>query len=142
MSCQFEFNSEMLLFLAEHLYSCKYGTFFYNSEIERLSKRLRTETVSIWLEINLRRDTDFKNPYFNPIQQLTTITRIPVTCFYKLRVWKEYFFRFTESAREPAYYFMEQREQLDIRASQLSELNFKLKQLKQRTIVQLQAIQL
>ena len=58
----------MLLFIAEHLYSCKYGTFFYNSELERLSKRLKTETVSMWMEINLRRDSDFKNPYFTKMQ--------------------------------------------------------------------------
>jgi len=32
MPNQFEFNAEMLLFLAEHINSCKYGNFFYNNE--------------------------------------------------------------------------------------------------------------
>lgn len=54
----------MILFLAEHVHSCKYGTFFFNSEQERNNKKVREETVSIWMEVGFRMNTDFRNPYY------------------------------------------------------------------------------
>ena len=48
MSSQFEFNDRLLAFLADELYSCKYGNFFYNNEYERQSMKVSEKTISVW----------------------------------------------------------------------------------------------
>jgi hypothetical protein len=48
------------------------------------------------VEINLRKKTDFKNPYYNAKISGNRLTRIAGPEYQKLRVWKEYFFRFSE----------------------------------------------
>lgn len=62
---------------------------------------MKDETISIWLEIGLRKETDFKNAYYT--KPGVRLTKIPVTEFYKLRVWKEYFFRYSDSPYDPQY---------------------------------------
>ena len=89
----------MLLFIANHIYSSKYGTFFYNNQQERNQKRVKDETISIWLEIQLRKDTEFKNDYYT--KPGVRLAKIPVTDYYQLRVWKEYFFKFSDSVHDP-----------------------------------------
>ena len=81
-----------MLFLAKHLYSCKYGTWFYNCEFERQHSKLRENTLSIFTEVELKKDTEFRNPYYVGARFLSRLTQIPVTDYYKLRVWKEYFY--------------------------------------------------
>lgn len=54
----------MLLFIAEHFYSCKYGTFLLSSHREREEAGLSKQSVSLWMEIGLRKDKEFKNPYY------------------------------------------------------------------------------
>jgi hypothetical protein len=51
MPALFEFNTDLLLFLAENLYGCKYGTFLCNSVQERQQSNQAGTTVSIWLEV-------------------------------------------------------------------------------------------
>ena len=53
---QFEFNRQLLLFIATEVYTCKYGTFLCNSERERHKYKLREKTVSIWTHINHFKD--------------------------------------------------------------------------------------
>lgn len=60
------------------------------------------------MEVELRKKSDFKNPYYQ-LEQVKRITSIPITNYYKLRFWKEYFFRFSESVADPIY-FMDSRE--------------------------------
>lgn len=69
--------------------------------------------MSIWTEIDLRKKTDFKNPYFKHISQLTKVKSIPVTEFYRLRVWREYFYKFSDSIYDPNY-VLDSNEQLDV----------------------------
>lgn len=46
---QFEFNEDYLVFLADSLYSCLFGTFLCNSEKERRKDHnLPNDTTSIW----------------------------------------------------------------------------------------------
>ena len=82
MPSQFEFNADLLLFLAESLYSCKYGNWLFNSDLERQQQRVRENTISIWMEVGLRRQSDFSNPYYqhhHPHKKAHRITQIPVT---------------------------------------------------------------
>ncbi|KAF3836713.1 hypothetical protein F7725_004177 [Dissostichus mawsoni] len=48
----FEFNELFLITVLDHLYSCLFGTFLYNSEQERAAKEVQTQTVSLWSYIN------------------------------------------------------------------------------------------
>jgi hypothetical protein len=95
---------------------------------------VKDETISIWLEIGLRAKSDFKNPYYSkPGERLS---KIPVTDFYKMRVWKEYFFKFSDSANDPQY-VMDSNEQLDVKMSQIQDRNTLLSSLyRQITILQ------
>ena len=93
---QFEFNPEMLLFLAQHLYSCKYGNFLLNSHREREEAGLSSNTANIWMEINLRKNNEFRNPYYDENVTLSRLMRIPKPETYHLRLWREYFFRFSD----------------------------------------------
>jgi hypothetical protein len=94
MSGQFEFNVDYILFLAKSLYSCKYGTWFYNCEFERQNSQIRENTISVFTEAQLKKDKEFKNPYFVGLKFMTRLTRIPVTDYFKLRVWKEFYYRY------------------------------------------------
>jgi hypothetical protein len=104
---EFEFNIEMLLFIVENLYTCKYGTFLLNSHKERADAKTKDQSISMWLEINLRKNTDFKNPLYDPTKAGVRITRIPKPDYYQLRVWREYYFRFTEQSGESVSYKMD-----------------------------------
>ena len=94
MSGQFEFNDEYLLYIAKNLTTCKYGTFFFNNEFERQNSQIRDNTVSIFADIHLKKDKEFRNPYYVGSKYLARLTRIPVTAHHKLRVWKEFYYRY------------------------------------------------
>ena len=53
------------------------------------------------MEIGLRKNTDFKNEYYTKPGKRQT--KIPMTSFYNLRVWKEYFFRFSDPVYDQNY---------------------------------------
>jgi hypothetical protein len=44
----FEFNSHLLCTLALHLYSCRFGTFLFNTEMTRKKTKLQHKTQSLW----------------------------------------------------------------------------------------------
>ena len=94
MPSQFEFNDRLLTYLSHHTYSSKFGSFLFDSHKERSDKKVDQETISVWLEVDMRKESDFKNPYCQGAESLTRQTRIPTTDFVKLRVWKEFFMRF------------------------------------------------
>ena len=64
MSCQFEFNDKLLLFLAEEVYNFKYGNFLFNCEYERLQMKVSEKTLNIWAVVENFKDKEFKNPNF------------------------------------------------------------------------------
>ena len=47
-----QFPFSFLLVILKHLYSCRFGTFLFNSERERREKNLKDRTVSLWSYIN------------------------------------------------------------------------------------------
>ena len=72
----FEFNEALLIAIIDNVYSCRFGTFMFNCEAERVKRDLRSNTVSLWTAINSRIEL-FKNeryvehegalfPSFNP----------------------------------------------------------------------------
>lgn len=49
---EFEFNEQLLKFIFHHVYSCRFGTFLYDTERERVAAKLKSRTVSIWTKVN------------------------------------------------------------------------------------------
>lgn len=97
MPAMFEFNVNMLTFIAHEVYTCKYGTFLCNSQRERLTYSLSEKTVSMWTFINHYSD-QFTNPFYlapPPGEDYIRIPRIPTTNYFELTVWKDLFLKFS-----------------------------------------------
>lgn len=86
----FEFNMELLLFLADHLNSNLYGTFMYNSEYERQEREAKTKTLSIWTDV-LENVEAFRNPFY---EDGKVKVLHPNYAPYSLRFWEELFLKF------------------------------------------------
>ena len=52
---KFEFNVNLLNYIAERIYSGKYGTFLFNSEKERKENNAKETTISIWNDFRKRK---------------------------------------------------------------------------------------
>jgi len=61
----FEYNQELLLFIAEEVYSNRYGTFLGNCERERENFMLSQQSESIFTYILLER-ARFYNKFYSP----------------------------------------------------------------------------
>ena len=71
----FEFQANLLDYLVGHAYSCKYGTFLFNSERERDAAKVRQFTSSVWTVVAKKKE--FLNPNYIPKQGLLSITVDP-----------------------------------------------------------------
>jgi hypothetical protein len=63
---RFEFNERFLRRLYYHSHSCQYGTFLYNSEMQRRDARVQERTVSVWSYF-LSRRAEFTNPSYDAV---------------------------------------------------------------------------
>lgn len=59
--CSFEFSTSYLIKLAQHVYSCLFGTFLCNTIKERLENSIHDRTFSIWPFLSA---TIYKNPLY------------------------------------------------------------------------------
>ena len=94
---KFEFNVNLLNYIAERIYSGKYGTFLFNSEKERKENNARETTISIWNEI-LEKENEFKNPIYDEKNE----KEIQIN-YKKIKLWKEYFLRFEKRKNDINY---------------------------------------
>ena len=94
---KFEFNINLLLFIAENLYNGKYGTFLFNSEKERKDNNAKEKTISIWTEI-----LENENEFINPIYDENNDQPIQIN-YKKIKLWKEYFLRFEKGQNDGNY---------------------------------------
>lgn len=62
----FQFNERFLIIILDHLYSCRFGTFLYNSEKVRTEEELRQPTVSLWTYMNTLDRAVIENPFYHP----------------------------------------------------------------------------
>jgi myotubularin-related protein 1/2 len=88
----FEFNMDLLIFLASNYNVCLYGTFLYNNDKEREENNAYTETVSIWTDIlNAKNINKFLNPFYKPnsIKELLNFN----FGYHKLRIWDDFYLR-------------------------------------------------
>ncbi|XP_076835532.1 myotubularin-related protein 1b isoform X3 [Brachyhypopomus gauderio] len=91
----FEFNELFLITVLDHLYSCLFGTFLYNSEQERVSKEVFSKTVSLWSYINSHAE-DFINPLYVHYEHHVLY---PVASQRNLDLWVNYYVRWNPRMR-------------------------------------------
>ena len=94
---KFEFNVNLLNYIAERIYSGKYGTFLFNSEKERKENNAKETTISIWNDI-LEKENEFKNPIYDEKNE----KEIQID-YKKIKLWKEYFLRFEKRKNDINY---------------------------------------
>ncbi|TMW56398.1 hypothetical protein Poli38472_006408 [Pythium oligandrum] len=85
-----EFNENLLLALADHVYSCKYGTFMFDCERQRKEFFSKHRVYSIWSDINSYTER-FINPLYTPTPALPILS--PSTLSKNIKLWKGYFCR-------------------------------------------------
>lgn len=99
----FEFNDHFLITILDHLYSCRFGTFLFNSDRERVQERIKENTVSLWSYVNSDLD-QFRNPlYWANVNKQSVI--MPVASVRYIKLWKAYYCRWNPSMRiqDPIY---------------------------------------
>ncbi|RLN88429.1 hypothetical protein BBJ28_00014127 [Nothophytophthora sp. Chile5] len=68
-----EFTESLLLVLADHVYSCKYGTFMFDCERQRKEIFTKHGVFSIWSEINSQSER-FTNHMFAPSERVGVLS--------------------------------------------------------------------
>ncbi|CAG0892236.1 unnamed protein product [Cyprideis torosa] len=92
----FEFNQDFLISILDHLYSCRFGTFLYNSEMERNREDVRRRTHSLWSFLNHDLN-QYRNPLYNSFAQNVAI--FPQASMRHMKVWKGYYCRWNPRMR-------------------------------------------
>uniref|UniRef100_A0A7S2H4Y3 Myotubularin phosphatase domain-containing protein n=1 Tax=Octactis speculum TaxID=3111310 RepID=A0A7S2H4Y3_9STRA len=84
----FEYDERMLIFVADHLFSCLFGNFLGNTDLSRHRLDVRNKTTSIWSYILAKAD-QFRNPnYVETSEALWPICKLP-----NLKLWGRYYLR-------------------------------------------------
>lgn len=95
----FEFNSRYLLSIADHIYSCRFGTFLFNSDQDRLNARSSERCVDIWTYLHYNRHSLLNPLYMDPCDEHTTTTHFllpPLTQLLRnVTLWTDYYFRWS-----------------------------------------------
>uniref|UniRef100_A0A673ATP5 phosphatidylinositol-3,5-bisphosphate 3-phosphatase n=1 Tax=Sphaeramia orbicularis TaxID=375764 RepID=A0A673ATP5_9TELE len=81
----FEFNELFLITVLDHLYSCLFGTFLYNSEQERMAQPL-----------NIQMGHDFTNPFYVDYEHHVLY---PLVSPRHLELWTSYYARWNPRMR-------------------------------------------
>jgi hypothetical protein len=85
----FEYNENLLVFIANHVNSALFGNFLGNSEKERfLSLMVQSSTVSVWSYV-----LHYKSSFTNPIYERYKSPIWPSVAIHKMRVWERYWMR-------------------------------------------------
>ncbi|XP_032886139.1 myotubularin-related protein 1-like isoform X2 [Amblyraja radiata] len=108
----FEFNELFLLTILDHLYSCLFGTFLFNSELQRVKEEVQTKTVSLWSYINSQLE-EFTNPFYVNYENHVLY---PVTSLRHLELWVNYYVRWNPRMRPQVPIHQNSKELLGIRA--------------------------
>eukprot|EP00668_Euglena_longa_P018353 GGOE01022910.1.p1 GENE.GGOE01022910.1~~GGOE01022910.1.p1 ORF type:complete len:916 (-),score=200.03 GGOE01022910.1:1367-4114(-) len=96
----FEFSERLLVFLVDHVYSGRFGTFVCNAERERAQSDLHARTVSVWDHILERRAQGrWTNPLYDPFPS----PLIPHAHPYRLQLWEAYYLRYDHIWCQPRW---------------------------------------
>ncbi|XP_074691252.1 myotubularin isoform X4 [Strix aluco] len=92
----FEFNEQFLITILDHLYSCRFGTFLYNSESLREKEKVTEKTLSLWSLINSEK-SKYTNPFYT--KELNRAL-YPVASMRHLELWVNYYIRWNPRIRQ------------------------------------------
>lgn len=95
----FEFSPRMLLAVAHHLYSCRFGDFLFDCEADREERRLSATTPSLWSYLLARTDV-FGNPFYDPT--LGVVLPETSSTLRQVRLWSDYYLRWSPRPSFPA----------------------------------------
>ena len=95
----FEYTDQMLIEIADNLWSCRFGTFLLNCEREREQQGVYTKTKSLWSFIAHER-AHFLNPFYDSLQPDNLRPRF-AACSRHVCLWKTFWLRF--SPRSPSH---------------------------------------
>ena len=87
----FEFTQDLLVFISNEVYSCKYGTFLFNCEREIEHYEAKSKMVSIWSEVLLR-----KRNWYNPMYIIRKKPLQPECGLCWMKVWRGLFFKYVQ----------------------------------------------
>lgn len=91
----FQFNSMMLVFIADHLYSCRFGSFLCNNEKDYLE--IKGKTLSIFSFIN-NYEYIFINPLYRSNNEIIIPSNLKINESVKL--WEDYFLRWNKASSD------------------------------------------
>ncbi|XP_036595961.1 myotubularin [Trichosurus vulpecula] len=101
----FEFNEQFLITILDNLYSCRFGTFLFNSEYAREKEKVVMKTLSLWSMIN-----SDKGKYTNPFYTKELNRALyPVASMRHLELWVNYYIRWNTRMRQQQPNPVEQR---------------------------------
>lgn len=83
----------MLICIADHLYSGRFGTFLYNNEKERKEQNLANITTSLWAYID-EEASRFSNPLYVP-GRIKEIFPASSSLLRQVRLWEGYYCRYS-----------------------------------------------
>ena len=95
----FEFNEAMLFAIMDNVHSCRFGTFMFNCESERIKNALPKKTTSLWTAINANID-QFRNKRF--VQHEGAL--FPSFSPKNIKLWRSFWLRH-DAAAMPASSF-------------------------------------
>eukprot|EP00727_Mastigamoeba_balamuthi_P007541 m51a1_g3407 putative myotubularin isoform x1 (1148) ;mRNA; f:559739-564043 len=85
----FEFNERLLLDMVTELHACRFGTFLFNSECEKLFHDARTKTVPFWALVWSHKQ-DYINAEYSRQMRMPSMQRIRG---FSITLWTNYFMR-------------------------------------------------
>ncbi|XP_041973718.1 myotubularin-related protein 9 [Aricia agestis] len=119
--CSFEYRQSFLVILFEHAYASQFGTFLCDSEQERTSRGVYTQTTSLWSWVNAPDElANHINPLYDPTPNVIWPSVAPMSYV----IWEELYLRWlvkqNTEEREEQYRTIRTREQqLRAQAQQL-----------------------
>ncbi|XP_064636835.1 myotubularin-related protein 2-like isoform X2 [Lineus longissimus] len=127
----FEFNEHFLITILDHLYSCLFGTFLFNSEQIRVREELPQKTVSLWSYIN-----SDPEEYLNPLyaSYLNQHVLYPVASMRRIELWSRYYIRWNPRMRPQEPIHLRNRELLVLKAQLQRRVDELQKELDQKNI--------
>ncbi|XP_068628690.1 myotubularin-related protein 2 [Battus philenor] len=122
----FEFTERLLITIVDHLYSCRFGTFLFNTERERVKEEVKAKTVSLWSYINSRQDLYLNPLYWGPSSfgastspspySRPQIVLVPVASLRIIKLWKALYCRWNPTMRQQDPIYQRTRELVALRA--------------------------
>ncbi|CAD0195586.1 unnamed protein product [Chrysodeixis includens] len=120
----FEFTERLLITIVDHLYSCRFGTFLFNTERERAKEEVKTKTVSLWSYINSRQELYLNPLYWGPTAASSPTTQgarphvvlVPVASLRVIKLWKALYCRWNPTMRQQDPIYQRTRELVALRA--------------------------